>query len=102
MDDHDQRSGAHATSCPFFALEFAQVPANLDMETLKIKYRAASLRHHPDKAPPGLSEAERAQKTARMQQINDAFNVLKARLADSTDPLSGVCAFSGGGLIERW
>lgn len=66
------------------------MPKDLDIDTLREAYKAASLRHHPDKAPPGISDAERAARTKRMQEVNHAFEVLQARVSGPSDHLSGV------------
>jgi hypothetical protein len=101
MSDNNNQEGSGGTPCPWNDLEFGQVPSHLDINTLAKRYRELSLRHHPDKAPPGLSEAERASKTARMQAINAAYELLQARLDDPEDPLNGVRALSCGGLMRR-
>jgi len=90
MPNHHQDNRSTSQSCPFDTLGFAQVPKDLDIDTLREAYKAASLRHHPDKAPPGISDAERAARTKRMQEVNHAFEVLQARVSGPSDHLSGV------------
>ena len=66
-----------------------QVIRDADTEVIERAYKALSMKHHPDRAAPEhLGES-----TRRMQQINEAYRVLKDPVArrryDATLPPVG-------------
>lgn len=67
-------------NCPFDVLNFAQVPKDLDLDTLKRHRRDAMLLWHPDKRGPNQSAAETAYANEKAAAINEAFESLKATL----------------------
>ena len=50
-----------------------QVTRDADRSVIERAYKALSLKHHPDLVP----QAERAASTERMQELNEAYQVLK-------------------------
>ncbi len=74
---------------PFDALDFAQVPKYLTIDTLRSMRKRAALRYHPDKAPRGVTPEEAAARLERCKEVNVAFETLHARLLDPNDPLNG-------------
>lgn len=50
-------------------------------EEVRASYRRLAAKHHPDRIPPGASPAERQRQTLRFQEIEEAYSVLKAKLA---------------------
>jgi len=65
-----------------------QVTRDADPEVIERAYKALARKHHPD-----LAEANRAQATRRMQEVNEAYRVLsdpaRRRAYDATLPEGG-------------
>lgn len=71
-----------------------QVTRDADPEVIDKAYRALSLKHHPDRV-----RGDHSQATLRMQQINEAYRVLRDPVSRrdydrSLDPEDGATAWN--------
>ncbi|EFR01716.1 hypothetical protein MGYG_04719 [Nannizzia gypsea CBS 118893] len=59
-------------TCDYFAL--LEIPPDATNQELRAAYKKAALKYHPDRVP--IDSPERAERTKKFQQVNDAYYTL--------------------------